>query len=108
MKEITPAQFDAEVMTSTVPVLVDFYTEQCSPCRLMSPILEDIEQEKAGKLKVVKIDAAADGPFTASFRISSVPTFLLFRGGERIAQITGARSRKEMVKWLEESTAASL
>jgi|SRR5215467_6029524 len=107
MKEITTAQFDTEVLQSEVPVLVDFYTDTCPPCRMMSPILNDIEENSAGALKIVKIDAAADGQFTASFSVSAVPTFVLFRRGERIGQIMGARSRKEMQKWIDESFAAA-
>src|SRR5215472_9618787 len=107
MKEITTTQFDTEVLKSQVPVLVDFYTEECGPCRMMSPIMTDIEQECAGAFKVVKIDAAADGQLSASFNVSAVPTFVLFRRGERIGQITGARSKKAMHQWVTESISAA-
>ena len=103
MKEITTTQFDSEVLQSQVPVLVDFYTEGCGPCRMMSPILTDIEQECAGAFKIVKFDAAADGQLSVSFNVSAVPTFVLFRRGERIDQITGARSKKAMLQWVTES-----
>jgi thioredoxin len=107
MKEITTAQFDAEVLQSQVPVLIDFYTESCPPCRMMSPILADIEQGSDGAYTIVKVDAAADSQLAASFKISAVPTFVLFHRGQRIGQITGARSRKEMQKWITESIAAA-
>jgi len=103
MKEITSAQFDSEVLHCDVPVLVDFYTEHCHPCRQMSPLLDQVEQESGGALKVVKIDAAAEGQFTASFHVVSVPTFVLFHRGQRLAQLTGARSKKQLTKWLEET-----
>ncbi len=107
MKEITTAQFETDVLQSQVPVLVDFYTESCPPCRMMSPILTDMEQNSAGAYKIVKIDAAADGRLAASFRISAVPTFVLFHRGGVIGQVTGARSKKEMQKWISESIAAA-
>jgi len=107
MKEITSSQFDSEVLHSEVPVLVDFYTEGCAPCRMMSPILAEIEQESTGTLKVVKIDAAADGQFSASFQIAAVPTFLLFNRGQRLGQFTGARSKKDVRKWLDASIQAT-
>jgi len=105
MKEITTAQFETEVLQPQVPVLVDFYTESCPPCRMMSPILTDMEENSAGAYKIVKIDAATHGPLAASFRVSAVPTFVLFHRGERIGQITGARSKMEMQKWISESIA---
>jgi thioredoxin 1 len=103
MKEITSAQFDSEVLAASVPVIVDFYTEQCNPCRQLAPMLGELEQETAGKLKVVKIDASADGRFTAAFGVTVVPTLILFHQGQRQAQITGLRSKREMAKWLAES-----
>ena len=103
MKLIDSTKFEAEVMHSELPVLVDFYTEQCPPCRVISPLIEEIENERGGSLKVVKIDAAGEPEFTALFRISSVPTLLLFRGGQRIAQLTGARGKKELQRWIDDS-----
>ena len=107
MKEIAPSQFDSEVLHSDVPVLVDFYTESCSPCRMMSPILAEMELESSGALKIVKIDAAADGQLSASFRVNAVPTFVLFNRGQQVGQITGARGKKDLTKWVEESIGAA-
>jgi len=103
MKQIDSAKFDLEVLHAGTPVLVDFYTDQCPPCRTISPLIEEIEKEHAGSLKVVKIDAAADPAFTASFRITSVPTLLLFRGGQHIAQLTGARGKQELEIWVDDA-----
>src|SRR5439155_486580 len=97
------AKFDVEILHSGPPVLVDFYTEQCPPCRIISPLIEEIENERGGSLKVIKIDADAEPEFTASFRITSVPTLLLFRGGQRVAQLTGARGKTELQKWIDDS-----
>ena len=103
MKQIDSAKFDVEVLHSGPPVLVDFYTEQCPPCRIISPLIEEIENERGGSLKVIKIDADAEPEFTASFRITSVPTLLLFRGGQRVAQLTGARGKTELQRWIDDS-----
>ena len=103
MKQIDSTEFEVEVLSSAPPVLVDFYTDQCSPCRVLSPLIEEIENEHGGSLKVVKIDAAAEPEFTASFRITAVPTLLLFRGGERIAQLIGAKGKKELQRWIDDS-----
>ena len=103
MKQIDSTKFDLEVLHSEAPVLVDFYTEQCPPCRTIAPLIEKIEKERAGSLKIVKIDAAAEPEFRALFRIASVPTLLLFRDGQRIAQLTGARGKKELQRWIDDS-----
>jgi len=103
MKQIDSAKFDLEVLHAETPVLVDFYTDQCPPCRTVSPLIEEIEKERGGSLKVVKIDAAADPEFTASFHITSVPTLLLFRRGQRIAQLTGTRGKNELQRWIDDS-----
>jgi thioredoxin 1 len=103
MKQITSAEFDAEVLNSETPVLVDFYTETCSPCRMMSPVLAEMENEANGAFKVVKIDAAAEPVLAASFRVSAVPSFLAFANGSCVGQTVGAKSKANMKKWFEDS-----
>jgi len=103
MKQITSNEFASEVLGSPVPVIVDFFTEQCHPCRTMSPVIEEVECASGGTLKVVKIDASDESGLAAAFRVNTVPTFLLFRGGEQIAQFIGARSRREVERWIEDS-----
>ena len=97
MKQIDSTKFDVEVLHSEPPVLVDFYTQQCPPCRMISPLIEEIENECDESMKVVKIDVAAEPEFTASFRITSVPTLLLFRGGQRISLLAGTRAENEVL-----------
>jgi thioredoxin 1 len=106
MKEITSSEFESEVLRSDVPVLVDFYTEGCGPCRQMSPILGEIEAASSGVLKVVKMDASADAQFSASFQISAVPTLLLFHRGQQLGQVMGARSKRDLKRWIDESLGA--
>lgn len=103
MKQITSAEFDAEVLNSKEPVLVDFYTDGCSPCRMMSPVLQEMETEANGAFKIVKIDAAAEAGLAASFRVSAVPSFLAFSKGACVGQTVGAKSKANMKKWFEDS-----
>jgi thioredoxin 1 len=99
--EIDAQHFDAEVTQSERPVLVDFFTTICEPCRLMLPRVEEIAQERATDLKVVKFNAEANPAFAARFRISSVPNFILFQRGVPVGQRTGSASKKELIAWID-------
>ena len=103
MKQITSEEFTSEVLESPIPVIVDFFTEQCPPCHTMSPVIEEVERGSGGTLKVVKINASGESGLAAAFRVNTVPTFLLFRGGEQIAQFIGVRSKREVERWIEDS-----
>jgi len=103
MKQITITEFEAEVLNSKEPVLVDFYTDTCNPCRMMTPVLQEMETEANGTFKVVKIDAAAEASLAASFRVSSVPAFFAFTKGKCVGQTIGAKSKANMKKWFEDS-----
>ncbi len=91
--------FDAEVIKQTGVVLVDFYTDGCAPCRMMMPVLEELAIEQS-ELKIVKVDAAANNALAANFRVSAVPTFVLFNNGQVKGQFTGARSKKNLIEWI--------
>ena len=86
MREITGAEFESEVLGSKEPVLVDFYTDTCPPCRAMAPVLQEMETEANGSFKVVKVNAATEAELAASFRISSVPSFFAFSNGKCVGQ----------------------
>jgi thioredoxin-like negative regulator of GroEL len=100
MNYITPAHFPAEVLASSVPVLVNFYEEHCPLSRLMASVLTQIEQESGGSLKIVRIDAAADPMFNASLYVTAAPTLLLFHNRHCVGQLRGARFRGEIVAWV--------
>ena len=87
---ITSANFDAEVAKSDVPVLLDFWAEWCMPCKMIAPVLEQISEEYAGKLKIGKLDVDAEGELAMRFTVQSIPTLLLFKGGEVVGQHVGA------------------
>jgi thioredoxin 1 len=92
--------FDAEVTKQTGIVLVDFYTDDCAPCRMMMPVLEELSNEQ-NDFKIVKVDAAANLELAANFRVSAVPTFVLFNNGQVKGQFTGARSKKNLLAWID-------
>lgn len=101
MKQITASEFDVEVRASPLPVLVDFFTDRCEPCRRLAPALEQISQERAGKLKVVKVDAAKEVDLAVRFRVMSVPTLMVFRDGDCVAQRVGGRHKDEILAWID-------
>lgn len=87
---VTAADFPAEVLQSELPVLVDFYSDSCVPCKRMSPLLSRIETEFEGKLRVVKVNVQYEQELVERYSVQAAPTLLLFRGGEEIRRIRGA------------------
>ena len=91
------------MLRSKEPVLVDFFTEGCGPCRMMAPVLQEIETEANGALKVVKVNAATESELAASYRVNAVPAFFAFVNGKCVGQTLGAKSKTGMKKWFDES-----
>ena len=94
--EVTISQdnFTAEVVQSQLPVVVDFWAEWCMPCKMIAPVLEQISQDYAGKLKVAKVNVDDNGEIAQKFNIVSIPTLLLFKDGEVVGQQVGAVPRE--------------
>ena len=103
MKQITGTEFKSEVLCAKEPVLVDFFTDGCQPCRTMAPVLQEIETEAGGSFKVVKIDAAAEADLAASYGVRAVPSFFAFANGKCVGQTLGAKSKASIKKWFEDS-----
>ncbi len=101
--EVNSSNFEAEVIKHPGPVLVDFYTVGCSPCRVMAPILDEIANERSGQLKVVKLDGGQYYELAAQYHILGFPSFILFKGGEVQKQITGSRCKNLFIEWLDEA-----
>jgi thioredoxin 1 len=90
------SNFEQEVINSDIPVIVDFWAEWCAPCRLIAPLVEDIGNEYAGKLKVCKFDVDSNPQTSMKYGIRSIPTLLIFKGGQPVETIIGAVP-KEMI-----------
>ena len=98
---VTTANFDAEVLKSTTPVLVDFWAEWCGPCRAVGPILEEISNEHGDKIKIVKLNTDEESAIAIKYGITSIPTMNLFVNGEIVKTIVGARPKPAIMKELE-------
>ena len=97
---LTDAEFDKEVVQSTIPVLVDFTATWCGPCRALAPTIEEMAGTYAGRVKVGKVNVDENGGTAMRFQIRSIPTLLLFKGGRVVEQRVGAIGKSEVVKML--------
>ena len=98
--EFNTANFDSEVLKADLPVLVDFTATWCGPCKALAPIVEKLADEFEGKLKVGKLDIDAAQDIAAKYKVRSVPTVIVFRGGEPTGQQIGLSTRDKLVKLL--------
>ena len=95
--DVTDKNFDDEVLKSDLPVLVDFWAEWCGPCKVIGPIVNEIAQELDGKLKVTKVNVDDAQDLAGKYQIMSIPTLLLFKGGEAVEQIVGAVPKEQLL-----------
>ena len=100
--EINETNFEAEVLNSAQPVLVDFWAEWCGPCKMLAPVLDAIALEQAGRVKVVKINVDQEPALAARFGVQSIPTLLYVSDGKVRRQTVGVESKKAIVSHLEE------
>ena len=96
----TDASFEADVLQSTEPVVVDFWAEWCGPCKMIGPSLEEISTEMAGKVKITKLNVDENPGVAGKFGIRSIPTLMLFKDGKLAGQKVGAAPKGELVKWI--------
>lgn len=88
--ELNDANFETEVIKSDIPVLVDFWAEWCAPCRIIAPVVEQLAEEYAGKVKVGKLDVDSNAQTSMKYTVRSIPTLLIFKNGEPVDTIIGA------------------
>jgi thioredoxin 1 len=101
-KIVTEATFDAEVLKSDKPVIVDYWAEWCGPCRMVAPVLEEIATENADKINVVKLNIDENPQIAQRYQILQIPTLNVFSGGEVVKQIIGAKPKSALLHDLAE------
>ena len=101
MGDVTDGDFEERVLGSEIPVLVDFWAEWCVPCHMVSPVVEEIGRDKGETLQVAKLNIDDNPEVTRRFGVMSIPTLMLFKGGQEIARVVGARGKDALLKEID-------
>jgi thioredoxin 1 len=105
IKHITDATFDAEVLQSTQPMVVDFWAEWCGPCKMIAPILDEVASAYEGKLQIVKMNVDDNRDVPAKFGIRGIPTLMIFKDGQLAATKVGAMSKSQLTAFIDQQLA---
>lgn len=98
--KVTDASFDADVLNSSEPVVVDFWAEWCGPCKMIAPALEEISEEMAGQVKIAKINIDENQAMAMKYGVRSIPMLILFKNGEPMATQVGAAPKGKLADWI--------
>jgi len=98
---ITADKFEDEVLKSEIPVIVDFWAEWCGPCKMLSPTVDAVAEEYAGKIKVYKLDVQSEAAVASKYSVSSIPTLLFFKGGEIADRLVGMRPKGDITSKID-------
>jgi thioredoxin 1 len=105
IKHISDASFEADVLQSSTPVLVDYWAEWCGPCKMIAPILDEVSSAYQGKLTVAKMNVDENRDVPGKFGIRGIPTLMLFKGGELAATKVGAMSKAQLTAFIDQQLA---
>ena len=100
VKTFSTANFDANVLKSEQPVLVDFWAPWCSPCRMVAPIVDELAEEYLGRIVIGKLNVDDNAPIASQYGVMSIPTLGIFKGGKLVDKVTGFRGKPDLVKML--------
>jgi thioredoxin 1 len=101
VKQVTDSTFDAEVLKSSIPVLVDFWAEWCGPCRMVAPVVEEVSRQYEGRVKFAKVDVDSNQRIATQYQIRSIPSLYLFKDGRVAGQIVGAVPKQQITTALD-------
>jgi thioredoxin 1 len=101
--KVTDQSFEADVLKSSEPVVVDFWAEWCGPCRMIGPALEEISNEMQGKVKIAKVNIDENPQIAAQYGIRSIPTMFVFKNGEKVDQKVGAAPKGDLSRWIQKN-----